>query len=69
MGFDFVEEYYDPMTFTEGVIESHSYSGEEYAIRIEIDKGKQLILSREEAVKLAIKIYSYCFQEDWSYLQ
>ena len=64
--FDFVEEYYDPLTFREGMIESH---GEGIKITTDLnDEENELILSKEEAVKLAIKIYSYCHQEDWSYL-
>ena len=63
MAFEFVEEYYDPMTFAEGVIESY-----DNGVRIQVND-KEIILSKDEAVKLAIKIYSYCFQEDWSYLE
>ena len=66
MAFEFVEEYYDPLTHKEGMVESY---GEGVKITTDLDDEEyELILSKEEAVKLAIKIYSYCHQEDWSYL-
>ncbi len=67
MTFEFVEEYYDPLTFTGGMVESY---GE--GIRITTDLGDEengVTLSKEEAIKLAIKIYSFCYQEDWSDLE
>ena len=67
MAFEFVEEYYDPLTFTECMVESY---GEGIRISTDLgDEGNGVNLSKEEAVKLAIKIYSFCYQEDWSYLE